>query len=174
MELTSRKILLVGKHKQQAIPHLAVGQDPLELCASLVDSLPVSRVNHEDESLRIKRMNWVDQSLVAWSRTSCGQERVVGWAEPGDEAREGEVVVARASSCAEPLAVLARVLTATRNDRTDLCTCVVVSPEGSDLVLSSYVPDVELYVAVGDGLDVEADRRDRRHRLVQLELVQNR
>ena len=57
---------------------------------------------------------------------------------------------------------------------TDLCSGVVVSPEGSDLVLSSYVPHVELYVSVGDGLDVEADGRDRRDRLVQLELVQDR
>ena len=54
-----------------------------------------------------------------------------------------------------------------------LCSCVVVSPEWSDLVLASYVPYVELYVAVGDRLDVEPDRRDRRHRLVQLQLVQN-
>lgn len=56
----------------------------------------------------------------------------------------------------------------------DLCSSVVVSPEGSDLVLSSYVPYVELYVAVGDRLDVEPDRWDGRHRLVQLQLVQDR
>lgn len=35
--------------------------------------------------------------------------------------------------------------------------CVVVSPEGPDLVLSSDIPDVELDVLVRDGFDVESD-----------------
>jgi hypothetical protein len=47
-------------------------------------------------------------------------------------------------------------------------------PERPDLVLSSDVPDVELDILVRDGLDVEADCWDRRHALVQLELVEDR
>lgn len=48
-----------------------------------------------------------------------------------------------------------------------------MSPERSDLILPSYVPHVELNVSIGNGLDVEADGRDGRHRLVQLELVED-
>lgn len=65
-------------------------------------------------------------------------------------------------------------------------------PEGADFVLSSDVPHGEGNVLVLDGLDVETcveselstricmierekltDRRDRRHNLTQLQLVQN-
>ena len=41
-----------------------------------------------------------------------------------------------------------------------LCAGEVVPPEGTDFVLSADVPDVELDVFVGDGLDVEADGGD--------------
>ena len=51
----------------------------------------------------------------------------------------------------------------------------VVSPERSELVLSADVPDRERHAAARrHRLDVEADRRDCRHRLVQLQLVQQR
>jgi hypothetical protein len=48
-----------------------------------------------------------------------------------------------------------------------------VSPQGPDLVLASHIPDVEFGVLVCDGLDVEADGWDRRHVLVELELVED-
>ena len=48
-----------------------------------------------------------------------------------------------------------------------------MSPQRSDLVLASDIPDVELGVLVCDRLDVEADRGDRGHVLVELELVQD-
>lgn len=81
-----------------------------------------------------------------------------------------------------------------------LCPRVVVPPERADLVLPSYVllpskhmislaqyavrwevkgrmrrthPDVKLDVLVRDGLYVEADCRDGRDALVELELIQN-
>ena len=46
-------------------------------------------------------------------------------------------------------------------------------PERADLVLSTDVPDVELDVLVGYGLDVEADSRDRGDVLVELEFVED-
>jgi hypothetical protein len=48
-----------------------------------------------------------------------------------------------------------------------------VSPQRADLVLAADVPDVELGVLVGDGLDVEADRGDGGDVLVELELVED-
>ena len=47
----------------------------------------------------------------------------------------------------------------------------VVSPQGTDLVLASDVPYVELGVLVCDSLDVEADGGDGGYVLVELELV---
>ena len=47
----------------------------------------------------------------------------------------------------------------------------VVSPQGTDLVLASDIPYVELGVLVCDGLDVEADGGDGGYVLVELELV---
>jgi hypothetical protein len=44
-------VLLVGKDQQQAIAHLAVGEDALELGPGLVDPLPVGRVDDEDKAL---------------------------------------------------------------------------------------------------------------------------
>lgn len=49
----------------------------------------------------------------------------------------------------------------------------VVSPEGTDLVLTTDIPDGELNVLVLDGLDVEADGRDSSDNLTKLELVEN-
>jgi hypothetical protein len=49
----------------------------------------------------------------------------------------------------------------------------VVSPQRTDLVLTTDVPDVELGVFVGDGLDVEADGGDCCYILVQLEFVED-
>ena len=46
-----------------------------------------------------------------------------------------------------------------------------MSPERSDLVLSTHVPDVELGVLVRHRLHVEADCRDGRHVALKLELV---
>lgn len=50
---------------------------------------------------------------------------------------------------------------------------VVVPPEGTNLVLASDIPDVELDVLVGNSLDVETDGGDGGHRLVELELVED-
>jgi len=50
-----------------------------------------------------------------------------------------------------------------------------VPPERSELVLSAHVPDGERHSAARrHRLDVEADRRYRRHRLIQFQLVQQR
>jgi len=49
----------------------------------------------------------------------------------------------------------------------------VMSPQRTDLVLSSDIPNRELDVLVLDGLDVEADSGDRGHDFTQFELVKN-
>lgn len=46
-------------------------------------------------------------------------------------------------------------------------------PERTDLVLATDIPDVELDVLVGDGLDVEAHGGDGGDVLAELELVEN-
>jgi hypothetical protein len=48
-----------------------------------------------------------------------------------------------------------------------------VSPQGTDLVLTSDVPHVEFGVLVCDSLDVEADGWDGGDVLVELELVED-
>jgi hypothetical protein len=48
-----------------------------------------------------------------------------------------------------------------------------VSPQGTNLVLATDIPDVEFGVLVCDGLDVEADGGDRGDVLVELELVED-
>jgi len=48
-----------------------------------------------------------------------------------------------------------------------------VSPQRPDLVLASDIPDIELCVLVGDGLDVKTDGRDGCHVLVELEFVED-
>ena len=52
-------------------------------------------------------------------------------------------------------------------------TAEVMSPERPNLVLTTYIPHVELDVLVGDGLDVEADGRNSRDILAELELVED-
>jgi hypothetical protein len=48
-----------------------------------------------------------------------------------------------------------------------------MSPQGTDLVLASDIPDVELGVLVCDSLHVEADGRDGGDVLVKLEFVED-
>ena len=64
------------------------------------------------------------------------------------------------------------VLAVDDEDQT-LRASVVMPPEGSNLVLSSNIPDVELGVLVCDCLHVEADGRDGGDVLVKLEFVEN-
>ena len=46
-------------------------------------------------------------------------------------------------------------------------------PQRTNLVLTTDVPDIELDVLVGDGLDVEADGGDGGDVLAELELVED-
>lgn len=46
-----------------------------------------------------------------------------------------------------------------------------MSPQRSNLVLATDIPHVELYILIGDCLDVESDCGDGRDRLVEFELV---
>lgn len=85
---TSRKILLIGKYKQQAFLHLSVAEYAVQFLFCFVNSLSVLTVDYENETL------------------SAG---------------------------------------------------VIVSPQGTNLVLTSNVPNVELDILVGDGLHIEAD-----------------
>lgn len=45
---TAAHVLLVRKNEQQAVAHLPVSEDPLELGPRLVNPLPVGRVDDED------------------------------------------------------------------------------------------------------------------------------
>ena len=49
----------------------------------------------------------------------------------------------------------------------------VMPPQRPNLVLSTHIPHIELDILVRDRLDVEADCRDRRDILVELELVED-
>jgi hypothetical protein len=55
-----------------------------------------------------------------------------------------------------------------------LCAREVMTPERSDLVLPTNIPDIEFDVLVCDGFDVEADSGDCSDVLIELELVENR
>jgi len=48
-----------------------------------------------------------------------------------------------------------------------------VSPQRTNLVLTTDIPDIELYVLVGDTLDVESDGGDSGYVLVELQLVED-
>ena len=50
---------------------------------------------------------------------------------------------------------------------------IVVSPEESDLILTTYVPHIKADVLVLNCLDVEANSWDRCHHLAKLQLVQD-
>lgn len=60
------------------------------------------------------------------------------------------------------------------NEDDSLSVLVVVTPERSDLVLSSNIPNRERNVFVFDGFDVESDGGDRGNDLTELQLVQDR
>ena len=75
----------------------------------------------------------------------------------------------------ELLAVLFNTLAIIRVDDIDetLGVSVVVSPEKSDLVLTTDIPHIEADVLVLDGLYVEANRRDGVDDLTELKLVED-
>lgn len=54
-----------------------------------------------------------------------------------------------------------------------MLTTKVMSPKGTNLVLTADIPDIELDILVCHRLDVEADGGNGRHVLAELELVQN-
>jgi hypothetical protein len=50
---------------------------------------------------------------------------------------------------------------------------VVVSPQRSNLVLATNIPNIEFHVLVRNGLNVESDGRNSCYALVQLQLVKD-
>jgi hypothetical protein len=50
----------------------------------------------------------------------------------------------------------------------------IVSPERPESVLTADVPNVRIEPPVFDCLDIETNRRDRRHRLTEFQFLQNR
>ena len=46
-------------------------------------------------------------------------------------------------------------------------------PQRPDLVLPSHIPDIKFDILVCDGFDIETDRGNGGHGLVQLELVKD-
>ncbi|EEQ37837.1 ADP-ribosylation factor 1 [Clavispora lusitaniae ATCC 42720] len=59
------------------------------------------------------------------------------------------------------------------NENDTLCVSEVVSPQWSDLVLSTDIPNGEGNVLVLNGLDVETNSRNGGHNLTKLQLVQD-
>ena len=55
-----------------------------------------------------------------------------------------------------------------------LCVVVVVSPQRPNTILTANIPDVEVEALVLNRFDIESDRRDCRHMLAKLQLVQDR
>lgn len=46
-------------------------------------------------------------------------------------------------------------------------------PQGTDLVLTTNIPDIELNILVGDAFDVETDSRDGGDVLVEFQFVED-
>lgn len=60
------------------------------------------------------------------------------------------------------------------HENQSLCTGVVVSPEGSNLILTTDIPDIELDVLVSHAFDIESNRRNGGDVLVgEFELIEN-
>jgi hypothetical protein len=49
--LTVRQILLVGKYKNDGVPHLSVVDNPVKLLSSLINTISVCTVHDKDEAL---------------------------------------------------------------------------------------------------------------------------
>jgi hypothetical protein len=145
---TSLQILLVREHQQQRILHFPVLDDTGELSAGFVDAVAVVRVDDENQTLSACDVlaSWLDVLLTKVS----GQGR------------------GKRSQCS------LHACSPTRNSvLLSQHTREVVSPQRTDLVLASNIPDVKLGVLVCDGLDVEADGGDGCDVLVELELIEN-
>jgi hypothetical protein len=69
--------------------------------------------------------------------------------------------------------VYPRSIVGVNHKNESLCAREVVSPQRTDLVLTTYVPHVEFDILVRHGLDVEADSRNRGHVLVEFEFVKD-
>merc|ERR550525_1992423 len=93
----------------------------------------------------------------------------------GEDEKDGVAQLLLSEHLVELLAILFDTLTIVGVDDVDeaLSVRVVVSPEKSDLVLTTDVPHVEGDVLVLDGLDVEADGGDGVDDLTKLELVED-
>lgn len=60
------------------------------------------------------------------------------------------------------------------HENQSLCTGVVVSPEGSNLVLTTDIPDIELDILVSHAFDIESNCRNGGDVLVaEFELIEN-
>merc|ERR1711991_808932 len=60
------------------------------------------------------------------------------------------------------------------NENQALCILIVVSPQRSDLILSSYIPYSEANILVLDSLNVETNSGNGCDNFTQLKLVQDR
>merc|ERR1719274_355365 len=59
------------------------------------------------------------------------------------------------------------------NENQSLCILIVVSPQRSDLILSSYIPHSEANILVLNSLDVETNGRNGSDNFTQFKLVQD-
>ena len=64
------------------------------------------------------------------------------------------------------------VIAVNNKDKT-LSSSIIMSPQWSDFVLASYVPDIEFYILVGYSFDIKAHSGDCCNRLVEFEFVKN-
>ena len=58
------KILLVGEDKQESVAELVLVEHPLQLLARFRDTLPVVRVNDEDNTLGVLEVRGVADQLL--------------------------------------------------------------------------------------------------------------
>mmetsp|Transcript_37923 Transcript_37923/g.88757 ORF Transcript_37923/g.88757 Transcript_37923/m.88757 type:complete len:225 (-) Transcript_37923:6-680(-) len=93
----------------------------------------------------------------------------------GEDEQDGLAKLVLVEHAVQLVPRLAHTVTIVRIDDEDdaLRVLVVVAPERADLVLASHVPHGERDVLVLDSLDVEANGRDGRDDLAELQLVQD-
>jgi len=148
-------------------PPLNVGREPLE---ALVQ--PITARGTRSLDIPCPLPEALETELVGDLRGvhGIGQILLVG---KDKEERITELVLVK--HALELLACLGDTFSVIRvNNKDDaLRVLEVMSPEGADLVLSSYVPDGEGDVLVLDGLNVEADCGDGGDDLAKLKLVEN-
>lgn len=136
------QILLVGKDKQKGVTKLVLIQHALELLTSFRDTLAVVRVNHKDDTMGVLEVcNPSRKSSVHPAQMTIELPDAAGTCLDAFPRLDGYI--------SSPWPKVQRAVP------TNIHLLLTVPPEGTDLVLSTDVPDGEGNVLVLDSLDVE-------------------